>query len=521
MDEATVTIQELFEKYKNDEYMTSRIHQYICNRLPKIFENIHSTHVTSQSYEEHMQTNQDSFVQNFLHINKYCYVPTTEKFFIYDNEHYSTISEDDILHNVLTSISKNKQLLAWKKSTKVSIMCKIKNNLLVKSIPNSETIQKVLDLLYPSFFSSKSEAKYFLTIIGDAIFKKNGDLFHFILPKAKNFLQELNNYSQIYIGVNILNTFKYKFYDHEYEKCRLIKISENIKNDTLWRTFLSNHFIDILCVASHYSIRYKSSDEYMLSNNDDLINYTFYLKNKNQNMIVDSFVKEYIKNIPADYAISDTMCSQISWKNILYLWKHFLDTHRIPFVIFQQHLKQLIIQKFSNIYNETTDSFYGIYSKYMPYIQTFLQFWNDTMEPCENEYELEIEEIMLLFKQWASQNGILVNNMNESQLVHLITYYFPETEIEENKYIHKIKNIFWNKKEDIENALELFRNDYDTSSSISNISFYELYEFYCKKQRSAISSMIVSKQYFEKYLLENLSENVIDDSFISSDWLFI
>ena len=515
MDEATVTIRELFEKYKNDEYMTTRIHQYICNRLPQIFENIHSTHITSQSYEEHMQTNQDSFVQNFLHINKYCYVPTTEKFFIYDNEHYSTISEDDILHNVLTSISKNKQLLAWKKSTKVSIMCKIKNNLLVKSIPNSETIQKVLDLLYPSFFSSKSEAKYFLTIIGDAIFKKNGDLFHFILPKAKIFLQELNNYSQIYIGVNILSTFKYKFYDHEYENCRLIKISENIKNDTLWRTFLSNHFIDILCVASHYSIRYKSSDEYMLSNIDSLIDYTFYLKEKNQTMIVDIFLKEYIK--PAS---TDQLCSQLSWKNILYLWKHFLDNQRLPFIVFQQQLKQIIIQKYSSMYNESADSFNGICSKYMPSIQTFLQFWHDTMACADDEYDLEIEEIRMLFKRWTSENGILVNHMNESQLVDLIAYYFPDTEIEDNKYIHKKKNIFWNKKEDIENALELFRNGIETTNSLSNISFYETYEFYCKHQRSNMLSMIVSKQYFEKYILENLSDYIVDDSFISSDWLF-
>ena len=515
MDESINIIKQLFDEYKNDEYMMSRIHQYICNRLPKIFEGIHKTHITNQSYEEQMQTSQESFIQGFLHLNKYFYVPTTEKFFIYDNEQYFTISEDDILHNVLTSISKNKQLLAWKKSTKVSIMCKIKNNLLVKSIPNSETIQNVLDLLYPSFFSSKSEAKYFLTIIGDAIFKKNGHLFHFISSKTKGFLQELNNYSQIYIGANILNTFKHKYYEHEYANCRLIKISENIKNENLWRTFLSNHCIDILCVASHYSIRYTSSDEYMLSNNDSLIDYTFYLKNKNQSMIVDIFLKEYIK--PAS---TDQVCSQLSWKNILYLWKHFLDNQRLPFVVFQQQLKQIIIQKYSSMYNESADSFNGICSKYMPSIQTFLQFWDNTMESTEDEYDLEIEEIRMLFKRWTSENGILVNHMNESQLVDLIAHYFPDTEIEDNKYIHKKKNIFWNKKEDIENALELFRNGIETSNSLSNISFYETYEFYCKHQRSNMSSMIVSKQYFEKYILENMSDYVVDDSFISSDWLF-
>ena len=514
LNESSNVINKLFDKYKDDKYMKMRMMQYICNRLPKIFETIHLTHLTNQSYEEHMQNNQFMFIQNFLHVNKYFYVPMSEKFFVYDNEHYSSISEDDILYNVLTSISKNKQLLSWKKSTKISIMCKIKNSILTKSIPNSITIQNVLDLLHPSFFSSKSETKYFLTIIGDSIFKKNSHLFHFITPKAKGFLQELNNYSQIYIGANILNTFKHKYYEHEYENCRLIKISENVKNEQLWRTFVHNNFIDILCVASHYSIRYNSSDEYMLSNNDSLIDYTFYLKNKTQSMIVDIFMNEYIETSEQQTS------SQISWKNMLFLWKHFLDNQRLPFVVFQQNLKQIIIQKFANIYNENTDCFQGMYSKYMPSIQTFLHFWNDTMETCDDENDLEIEEIMMLFKRWTSENRNIFNNMNESQLLDLIIYYFPETEIEDNKYMHKIRSSIWNKKQDIHHALESFRNEVITGNSLSNISFYDTYEFYCKKQRIHAPSMIVSKQYFEKYLLENLTAYIIDDSFISLEWLF-
>jgi hypothetical protein len=74
MDESIKIIEQLFDQYKNDEYMMSRINQYICNRLPKIFEGIHKTHITNQSYEEQMQMSQDSFIQGFLHSNKYFYV---------------------------------------------------------------------------------------------------------------------------------------------------------------------------------------------------------------------------------------------------------------------------------------------------------------------------------------------------------------------------------------------------------------------------------------------------------------
>jgi hypothetical protein len=520
MNESCSTIQELFEHYKSDLYMTSRMQQYICNRLPKIFETFSKNHKSNQTYEVHMQNNQETFIQNFLNMNKYFYVPTSEKFFVYENEHYSAISEDNILHNVLTSISKNRALLSWKKSTKINIMCKIKNNLFIKSIPNSETIQYVLDLLYPAFFSTKSEAKYFLTIIGDAIFKKNSQLFHFIISKAKHFLQELNNYSQTYIGTNILTTFKHKYYDHEYANCRLIRISENIKNEQLWRTNLNNHFLDILCVASHYSIRYNSSDEYILSINDSvLIDYTFFLKNKTQNTVVDIFTDEYIKVSNIDNVQSGSG-SQIPWKNMLYLWRHFLNKNNLPFVIFQQNLKQIITKKFASLYNESTDSFFGICSKYMPSIQTFLQFWNESMIHCDAEYDLEIEEIMILFKRWTNTHTIVLNNMNEAQIVDLIIYYFPDTEIEDGKYIHKIMSRDWNKKDEIRDSLDQMRSELiDSKNDSANISFYELYEYYCKKQRST-NALIVSKQYFEKYILENLSEYVMNDAFIIGEWIF-
>jgi len=520
MNESTEScsiIQQLFEQYKDDTYMTGRIHQYICNRLPKIFETFSKNHKSNQNYEQHMQTNQDTFIQNFLNNNKYFYVPTTEKYFVYDNVNYTPISEDNILHNVITSINKNRSLFPWKKSTKINIMCKIKANLLIKSIPNSETIQHVLDLLYP-FFTTKSEAKYFLTIIGDAIVKKNTNLFHFIISKAKGFLQEINNYSQMYIGTNILTTFKHKYYEHEYANCRLIRISENIKNVQLWKPF-SKYFLDFLCVASHYSIRYASSDEYMLSINDtELIDYTFFLKDKTQHTIVDAFTNEYITQ-----AQEESSGSQIPWKNMLYLWRHFLDKNNLPFVIFQQNLKQIIIQKYAAVYNETTDSFCRMHSKYMPSIQTFLQFWNESMTPCDSEYDLEIEEIMTLFKRWTTSQNIVLNHMNETQILDLITYYFPDTIIEDGKYIHNVISSNWNKKDEIKYALVQMRADFmvsaDSASAFS-FSFYDMYEYYCKKQRAS-NSLIVSKHYFEKYILENLGEYIINDAFISVEWIYV
>jgi hypothetical protein len=159
----------------------------------------------------------------------------------------------------------------------------------------------------------------------------------------------------------------------------------------------------------------------------------------------------------------------------------------------------------------------------MPSIQTFLQFWNESMTPCDSEYDLEIEEIMTLFKRWTTSQNIVLNHMNETQILDLITYYFPDTIIEDGKYIHNVISSNWNKKDEIKYALVQMRADFRVSAdsaSAFSFSFYDMYEYYCKKQRAS-NSLIVSKHYFEKYILENLGEYIINDAFISVEWIYV
>ena len=222
-------VSSLYEKYKDDAYMFSKMHHYIINQLPNVLETIKHTHNNRLIHTEEMSNEQDIFIQSFLNNNQYFYVLSTEQFFFYDGLHYNVFNEDDILHHVLTSISKYRQLMSWKQRTKVNIMKRIKEKNLLKSIPESDTIQHVLDLLHPALFPTKTEAKYFLTVLGDNIFKKNQNLIHFIHVKSKPFIRELNNFAQIFVGSNLSQTFKHKYHEHDYTNCRLIKINEMIK----------------------------------------------------------------------------------------------------------------------------------------------------------------------------------------------------------------------------------------------------------------------------------------------------
>lgn len=539
-------ISELYDSYEDDEYMTQKLENYIINQLPTILVNMKQAQQHRVNRIEELTQEQDAFIQSFLSNNQYFYVSTTNNFFMYDGLTYQIYSEDDILYNVLSTISKDRQLMSWKHKTKISIMKKIKNNNLLNSIPESETIQKILEIMTNIFFPSKEYAKYFLCVLGDSILKKNTHLIHFILNTMKEFLKHLNNLSLMLIGSQIGNTIKYKYYDHNYENFRIIHVKDSVKNEITWNEILKKHALDILCVSCYYSNRYTNSENYIIKhcNNDIIKNTIMIVKNTKEEDLVDEFIKEYIDetNVNNNIAtINNSITSrspQITWKNMQYLWKSFLHKKDIPSVIFMNQLKTLICDKLQNYYNNEQDIFIGICSKYLPSIQLFLNFWKDTIVFDENEYDFEIEELMVLFKQWCGTNN-LQSNINDKQALDLIYYYYPNIEIEKDKYLSGIRCTLWDKQLDIQVAIENMKdqlqNDHYASNGESgtfyNVSIYDAYLYYCKfttkKSNINLSNMlnkesqIVSKAYFEKYIFDNYSEYVIDNKFISSKWYLL
>ena len=590
-------INSLYDLYANDPYMLAKTHTYICNQLPNILENIKRVHIERVNHAEEMLSEQDAFIQSFLNYNQYFYISSTDKFFYYDGIHYHIYNEDDILHHVLSSISKDTQLMSWKQRTKINIMKRIRENSILKTIPESETIQCVIDALYPTLFANRAEAKYFLTLLGDNILRKQPNQIHFLHPYAKHFIREFNNICQIVIGVGLSQSIKHKYYDHSYQDCRLVKINECVKNESTWGPIINQYAIDIICVACHYSIRYGSADEFVLnaSNDNELIANVFYMKHIKPIDLVNIFMNEYLDidetttraPIINQHSIGQSTqlrTTQITWKNMQYLWKHFIDSKNLPSIIFMQTLKGLLIDKLSVYYNETHDSFLGICSKFLPAIQKFLLFWGDTMTFDETETDLEIEEIIRLFRKWCESTCETVSNLNDKQILDLIAYFFPNLEIERDKYISKVRCSLWDKQLDIQvamdnlketvrtkyveragfpqeevvgerlNSVENFANAtiYGTGGSspttginngscspqetvalsrVSN-SFIRIgspvsnrnvsiYDAYLFYCKYHSNNQIASKSYFEKYVFDNYFEYIVESKFLSSDWYMI
>ena len=547
------SLNDLIAKYENDEYMTLKLHTYLCNQLPNILENAKNTQLQRVIRNEELMNEQEQFIQTFLTNNVYLYVPSSERFFCYDGLHFKCTNEDNIIYHVLTTINHDRGLMAWKQKTKISTMKKIRENHLLKYIPESETIQLILKLLYPAVFTTRNEAKYFLCVLGENIMKPHSSntLIHYIDHNAKQFIRELNNIIQYFIGGNNVYTIKYKYHDHSYDDCRIIKTNSNIKHENTWQHIIQQYGIDLLCVACHYSQRYTSSDHFLQNYSNDtlLIDSAFYLKNNTPSDIVASFIEQYIiiNNNTVDPTtvfhdseldIQQIRSPYVSWKDMMYLWKLFLNKKELPPIMFQQTFKQLVIEKLQKHYNEEKDLFISISSKDLPIVKQFLSFWDETILYDDNETDFEIDEIVILYRKWCIMNEVNHFHFSNTQILDLVGHFFPNVEIDKDRYLSGISSKLWDKHVDIQTALddmcENLRNEYSSKQvnnrpvspgNAANVSIYDTYNYYCKyhtskdsKESNTVQIPPVSKMYFEKYIFDNYCDFIMDNKFLSYAW---
>jgi hypothetical protein len=510
--DCTSIVERLFEKYKDDEYMLQRIYNHIYLHLPNTLENEARNHEKRQNLNSYLSEEQQIFMQVFLSKNNYYYLPNNGFFYEYNGKDYFIVKEDEIIHKLLSTISKERVLLQWKYKTKINIIKQIKDRHLFTSIPETDTIQSVLNVLYPSIFTSKSAAKYFLTIVGDNLLRKNSNLIFLVSPKMKQLLHELEGVAVLSVGSeNASSKFITKYHEnHSFENIRLLHINENVSND-YWRELLKRIGLNLLCIATHYSKRYQHSDHFLNNcSDDDLLHYVHTLKNTTQQEIVQRFVDECIES-----TTEPEYC--IEWKNVHFMWKQFLSGVGLPNVVFSTTLKSTLSEMF--VYDKETDSFKGITSKYLPVYKDFIKFWETTMVTTGPnqvfENELEIDEIHSLFKA-SNKNR---STLSEETIIKIIKHFFPSFEIVEDKYVLNVTSTMWDKVEDIRNSFPFIKEQIKTEHTTSLISFDEVYTFYQKYVMLNLVQFVVSKRFFEKYLYYQCTEYVFYEKFIRIDWI--
>lgn len=512
-DECLKTLNSLFDIYQQNDYIIQRIYNHIVVNLPNTLKTESLNHQKRQNLNSYLTEEQHIFTQVFLNTHNYYYLSNIGLFYEYNGHDFLIIKEDDIIHKLLSTISKDKTLMQWKYKTKQTVIKLIKERNLFSCIPETDTIQSVLNHLYPYFFISKNHAKYFLTVIGDNILKKTNNSIYMVTPKMRHFLTELNNMTILSIGSEIgISKFITKYHEnHLFENIRLLQINENFENE-YWRELLKKLTLNLLCVAVHYSKRYQSAEDFLNTHIEDkFAQNVCNIKNTTPNQIITRFVDKYIDKTNIDYTID--------WKNLYFIWKQYLSDENIPSVIFSQTLKDEFTKIF--LYDKEKDLFVGVTSKFLPLYKNFIDFWNSTIihnQPNLNDHfddDIEVDELVDLYKHWSKSK----HHLTEDTILKILTYYFPEVDIIDEKYILNITSREWNKKLHLEGMFEDIEKQLKEDCKTPLISFDTIYSTYQQQCKKKNIQFIVNKRYFEKYLCNYYKEFIQFEKFISRDSL--
>jgi len=535
---AKENISNLTNKYRDNKYILTKINNYITN-LPVYLENDYSNYIRKRERLDKVTELSKEFIDTYINNNNYYYCTSSEIFFKYDGINYFTYRDDTILYEIGNLLNRDDVLVNYKHRIKNSIVKEIKERNILDSIPDTSTIQLVINNILPLFLNNKTYVKYFLTVIGDIILKKNEDFTYLIDNNYKRFIKTLSELAYQYFGSNHFTSIKYGYHENQ-KNCRIIYADKNILanryNNTIENLVSNlncknnNNFLDLFIVGVYYSNRYENGDRFLSSHDCEAETRASIMLIDDIHSIIDKFIGVSIERSPS--AIDETDNIKITSKNMQYLWKLFLTDNNLPNINFVNSLKMVLRSKID--YSQEQDTYLGITSKKLPFISNFLEFWNTTIKyssKCIQEDEkineliedtnLEISEIVILFKQWLHENAKNVSNVSitENSIIDLITYYYEGVQIEEDKYILNIQSLMWDKNNSIIDFIRYYKVEYIDSQKIkrNTINTNNLYTTYCKWCKETGIKFVVGKHYFQKFII-NYLDGYVKDNFIDTKY---
>ena len=205
MENLIVKITQLYEKHKTSPKTIEKLSYYVEKQLPALLDKYNAQEKRLIFLEKESKRYINNFLSNEEY--QYFYIKSTDTFIEYDGVDYKIIPEDNLWFKILNDITEKKTLLECKQKIKTKIIEYIKKKNLLTSIPESITIQNMINFFTPILFSNKEKVKYFFSIIGDNILNKSTQNIYFVQEKSKEFFEIIENLSGYYFDKK-LNTTK-------------------------------------------------------------------------------------------------------------------------------------------------------------------------------------------------------------------------------------------------------------------------------------------------------------------------
>jgi len=463
--------------------------------------------------KKQLQTMENNNIKNYINeflINgkPYFYIEDSETYLKYDNTSFKIENESNIENYILKDLVKNKKLNYKKYIIKDTIMRKIRDTHLFSVIPNSNTIQNVLNFFTANIFKTRDMSKYLLTVIGDNILKKNTNLKHLVDDKFKYLIilieEGLRNFFKRHYHAN--TTFKYSWNEYDYKYSRIVNTDYGLNNKEAMRIYIKNNILNLIAVSVYYSNKFNNSEDFLKK--IKFKKTILFLKHETPKTITDIFLK--------DMGVKDSSdkTNTISAQDMVFLWKSFLIEKNYPNIMYFNTLINCLKDK----YTFKDNKFYGIISHTNNKLKNINIFWKKCMK-YDKTCETEISEITEIFNDW-------VENKTNS-----VDYYIDERILTEYLlHAHNIhiygKNticysyLIWDKKKEINEIFNIIKNRNNKELPEFETSIDKCYTDYCKEcsRECHTNYNIVSKAWFEKYIYQIIPEKYIVKKRILNDF---
>ena len=421
-------LNSLFSTYIEDDFCTQKLITYLNNteNYIAIQKNEFNERTTRKLL---LEEKKNEFIKTFLEKHKYSYINEAGMFIEYNNRNYTNITNNKLINTIFGCLIENNDLHPWRQKVKIELLSQIKKNSFNSVIPESATIQHVLNIFAGVISPSKYHAKFLLTIIGDILCKKSTKVIYLVDNKILKFLEILEYNINKYINCKLPQHFKYKYYNYEYDSMYVVYLKDTITNSFLWEDLIIKYIFDIMAVACHYSQRYDNAINYLNTHctDNDTKHKILLLKQNNKKSIIQQFSISYLH---------DCVSLQLTQQEAIYLWKLFLSDRNLPQIMFTKDVLELLEQT----YTIKEGKYQNVSSPYLKYVNIFAVFIKETItfnkEYQTNELTIfEISELQQLFNKWQLTNNTTIA-LSENTIIQLLNNFYEECAIKDNKYIH-------------------------------------------------------------------------------------
>jgi hypothetical protein len=151
LNEINHNFTKLLEQYSNNYKVLQQVNEYINTKLPV---NITKIHREVENLEK-IEKEKNYFINKFLSSmdNIFYYINENDVFVHYDMKHYKIFEEDQLINQIYNEITENHISLHSSKFDVLSeIINELKQQSLLKCLPESYTIQSIIKYLMTYFF---------------------------------------------------------------------------------------------------------------------------------------------------------------------------------------------------------------------------------------------------------------------------------------------------------------------------------------------------------------------------------